>query len=75
MQGWTALLKVENTEHGFNGTVLVAQNGKIILEKGYGFQNKKEKSFKYGQYDLPDRFDHQAVYFCDILQLVAAKKK
>ncbi|MFD2521432.1 serine hydrolase domain-containing protein [Emticicia soli] len=23
----------------FNGTVLVAQNGKILLEKGYGFQN------------------------------------
>jgi CubicO group peptidase (beta-lactamase class C family) len=26
----------------FNGSVLVAQKGKILLEKGYGFENKKE---------------------------------
>jgi CubicO group peptidase (beta-lactamase class C family) len=27
----------------FNGSVLVAQKGKILLEKGYGFKNKKDK--------------------------------
>ena len=27
----------------FNGTVLVAQHGKILLEKGYGFQNIEKK--------------------------------
>ena len=29
----------------FNGSVLVAQGGKILLEKGYGFQNLEKKFF------------------------------
>src|SRR5450755_2839265 len=37
-----SLLNLKTAQHAFNGTVLVAQNGKIILEKGYGFKNKKE---------------------------------
>jgi CubicO group peptidase (beta-lactamase class C family) len=31
-------------QKSFNGSVLVAQNGKILLEKGYGFKNKKENA-------------------------------
>jgi CubicO group peptidase (beta-lactamase class C family) len=27
----------------FNGTVLVAQNGRVLLEKGYGYRNAKDK--------------------------------
>jgi len=37
-----SLLAIKTTQHEFNGTILVAQKGKIILEKGYGFKNKKE---------------------------------
>ena len=29
-------------QNSFNGSVLVAQKGKILLDKGYGFENKKE---------------------------------
>jgi CubicO group peptidase (beta-lactamase class C family) len=31
-------------QKSFNGSVLVAQKGKILLEKGYGFKNKKENT-------------------------------
>lgn len=29
--------------NGFSGSVLVAKNGKVIINKGYGFANKEEK--------------------------------
>ncbi|HEV7423678.1 MAG TPA: serine hydrolase [Candidatus Paceibacterota bacterium] len=37
-----SLVSAYERQNSFNGTVLVAQKGKIILEKGYGFENKKE---------------------------------
>ncbi|HEY2348859.1 MAG TPA: serine hydrolase [Puia sp.] len=37
-----SFLTLKTKEDAFNGTVLVAEKGKIILEKGYGFSNKKE---------------------------------
>src|SRR5215831_14691040 len=30
--------------NGFNGSVLVAQHGNILLQKGYGFRNAADKS-------------------------------
>ncbi|HTQ64746.1 MAG TPA: serine hydrolase domain-containing protein [Puia sp.] len=32
-------------QKAFNGTVLVAQKGKILFEKGYGYKNKSEGTF------------------------------
>lgn len=32
-------------QKAFNGTALVAQKGKILLEKGYGYKNKSEGTF------------------------------
>jgi CubicO group peptidase (beta-lactamase class C family) len=69
-----SLLKLETTGHAFNGTVLVAQNGKIILEKGYGFKNKKENLLNtantlYQIGSITKQFTSAI-----ILQLVAAKK-
>ena len=37
-----SLVSAYERQNSFNGTVLVAQKGNILLEKGYGFQNKKE---------------------------------
>ena len=37
-----SLVSAYHQQNSFNGTILVAQKGKILLEKGYGFQNKKE---------------------------------
>jgi CubicO group peptidase (beta-lactamase class C family) len=31
-------------QNSFNGSILVAQKGKILLEKGYGFKNKKDSA-------------------------------
>ena len=39
-----SLLHAFSTQNNFNGSVLVAQKGKIILEKGYGFKNKMGNS-------------------------------
>jgi CubicO group peptidase (beta-lactamase class C family) len=36
------LLATAKNKNKFNGTVLVAQNGKILLSKGYGYKNKLE---------------------------------
>ena len=36
-----SLVSAYQRQNSFNGTVLVAQKGKILLEKGYGFENKK----------------------------------
>lgn len=33
------LLKVYSKQYAFNGAVLVAQQGKILLQKGYGYKN------------------------------------
>src|SRR4051812_16121688 len=46
------LLKAYAAQNKFNGTALVAQNGKIILEKGYGVKNVATKE--------PD--DNQTIY-------------
>ena len=69
-----SLLKVENTQHGFNGTVLVAQNGKIILDKGYGFQNKKENLLNTANTIYQIGSITKQFTSAIILQLVAAKK-
>src|SRR5579872_1587355 len=37
-----SLVSAYATNNSFNGTVLVAQKGKILLDKGYGFQNIKD---------------------------------
>ena len=36
------LLKAHARQNTFNGTVLVAQHGKLIMQKGYGFQDYKK---------------------------------
>lgn len=69
-----SLMKLETTGHAFNGTVLVAQNGKIILEKGYGFKNKNENLMNtantlYQIGSITKQFTSAI-----ILQLVAAKQ-
>ncbi len=38
-----ALMAAYASDHKFNGSVLVAQKGKIIYEKGFGFKNAEEK--------------------------------
>ncbi|MDP9042830.1 MAG: beta-lactamase family protein, partial [Bacteroidota bacterium] len=40
-----SLVSAYERQNSFNGTVLVAQKGKTLLEKGYGFKNKKENTF------------------------------
>jgi len=37
-----SLVSTYQRQNSFNGSVLVAQKGRILLEKGYGFENKKE---------------------------------
>ena len=69
-----SLLKPDTTGRAFNGSVLVAQNGKIILEKGYGFKNKKENlpntaNTIYQIGSITKQFTSAI-----ILQLVASKK-
>src|SRR5450631_3931216 len=69
-----SLLNLKTAQHAFNGTVLVAQNGKIILEKGYGFKNKKENLLNtantlYQIGSITKQFTSAI-----ILQLVATKK-
>ena len=39
------LLTTAKNKNKFNGTVLVAQNGKILLNKGYGYKNKVEQIY------------------------------
>jgi CubicO group peptidase (beta-lactamase class C family) len=39
------LLQTASKKNKFNGSVLVAQNGKIILARGYGYSNKIQKKF------------------------------
>jgi CubicO group peptidase (beta-lactamase class C family) len=50
-----SLVNVYAQKKGFNGSVLVAQKGKILLEKGYGYKNVAQKTkvdanslFQYG---------------------------
>ena len=40
--GLDSLVGAYAMNHSFNGSVLVAQKGKILLEKGYGYQDKKD---------------------------------
>lgn len=37
------ILTAYTKQYNFNGSVLVAQKGKILIAKGYGFRNAKEK--------------------------------
>ncbi len=39
------LLKAYSNQNSFNGSVLVAQKGVILLEKGYGYKNATTNSF------------------------------
>ena len=39
------LLTTAESKNKFNGTVLVAKNGQILLNKGYGYKNKIEKIY------------------------------
>ena len=39
------LLGTAKSKNKFNGTVLVAKNGKILLNKGYGYKNKVERIY------------------------------
>jgi CubicO group peptidase (beta-lactamase class C family) len=39
------LLKTFKNKNKFNGSVLVAKNDKILLNKGYGYKNKSEKVY------------------------------
>jgi CubicO group peptidase (beta-lactamase class C family) len=69
-----SFLTLKTKEDAFNGTVLVAEKGKIILEKGYGFSNKKENLLNtantlYQIGSITKQFTSAI-----ILQLVAANK-
>ena len=48
----------------FNGSALVAENGRIILKKGYGLANMEHP--ERPRYEIPDRFHHEAIHFDDI---------
>lgn len=39
------LLTTANSKNKFNGSVLVAKNGKVLLNKGYGYKNKVEQVY------------------------------
>ena len=39
------LLKAYSTQNSFNGSALVAQKGKILLQKGYGYKNAPANTF------------------------------
>ncbi|MDP4215832.1 MAG: serine hydrolase [Bacteroidota bacterium] len=38
------LISAYHREDGYNGTVLVARGGAVLLEKGYGYKNKQARS-------------------------------
>jgi CubicO group peptidase (beta-lactamase class C family) len=69
-----SVLKLETMGHAFNGSVLVAQNGKIILEKGYGFKNKKENLLNTANTQYQIGSITKQFTSAIILQLVASKK-
>jgi CubicO group peptidase (beta-lactamase class C family) len=69
-----SMLTLKTAQHSFNGTVLVAQNGKIILEKGYGFKNKKENLLNTANTSYQIGSITKQFTSAIILQLVAAKK-
>jgi CubicO group peptidase (beta-lactamase class C family) len=39
------LLKAYTNQNSFNGVVLVAQKGNVLIEKGYGYKNATSKTF------------------------------
>src|SRR6478672_5955033 len=43
------LLKAYSKQYAFNGSVLVAQKGNILLQKGYGYKNFKAHSLNDGK--------------------------
>jgi CubicO group peptidase (beta-lactamase class C family) len=38
-----------HAQHQFNGSVLIAEKGKVILEKGYGYRNEQTKALNTAQ--------------------------
>lgn len=38
-----------HAQHQFNGSVLIAEKGKVILEKGYGYSNERTKALNTAQ--------------------------
>jgi CubicO group peptidase (beta-lactamase class C family) len=38
------LLKAYNNNKKFNGTVLVAQKGTVLYQKGFGYKNAEDKT-------------------------------
>lgn len=54
-------LKKRDNENGFNGTILIAEDKKVLLSKGYGFENDKERianrtGTKYGMASISKMF-------------------
>ena len=46
----------------FMGSVLVAQDGKVLLDKGYGFANLEWDSPQHADNEVPAGIDYQAVH-------------
>lgn len=54
-------LTKRDNENGFNGTILIAEDKKVLLSKGYGFENDKERianrpETKYGMASISKMF-------------------
>ena len=53
-----------NVPKQFMGTVLVAQDGKVLLDKGYGFANLEWDSPQHADHKVPPGIAYQAVHRC-----------
>jgi hypothetical protein len=56
------LMKLYNDYGQFNGSVLVAENGKVIYKKGLGVANMEWNTPNTYGYQIPDCVSHETVY-------------
>jgi hypothetical protein len=57
----------------FMGSILVARNGQILLDKGYGYAQFRVASPRLTRHKIPDRVDRQTVH-CKAVTTSAALK-
>ncbi len=57
------LMKAYSKVNKLNGSVLVSQKGKILLQKGYGIKNYKEKTMNDHNSIFSNLFNHKNIYF------------
>ena len=50
------------TSKQFMGSVLVAKDKTILLDKGYGFANLESGHPEYSHHEVPPRIGHQAIH-------------